>query len=312
MTTTTKKRHSKRHVKKQREDVYTRITNQVIAQLEQGVRPWMKPWNAEHAAGRITRPLRCNGERYNGINILVLWESAEAQGFACPIWLTFKQAQELGGHVKKGEHGTPVVYASTFSKSEENDAGDSTDKEIPFLKQYTAFNAEQCEGLPDRFYELKQAPAGDLERIEQADQFFKHTGATIHEGGNRACYIQSQDIIRMPRIETFSNAESFSATLAHEITHWTKHPSRLDRDLGRKKWGDEGYAIEELTAEMGSAFLCADLNITPELRDDHASYLDHWLTVLKQDKRAIFQAASMASKAVNYLHDLQPAPITVD
>ncbi|MCD0462085.1 ArdC family protein [Roseiconus lacunae] len=310
MSTTTTKSRGNRGSSNKREDVYTRITNQVIAQLEQGVRPWMKPWNAEHAAGRITRPLRCNGEAYNGINILMLWESAEEQGFACPLWLTFKQAKELGGHVRKGEHGSSVVYASTFSKTEETDAGETIDKDIPFLKQYTVFNAEQCEGLPDRFYALKQAPISDIERIAEADSFFRGTGAEIVEGGNRACYVQSQDVIRMPKLETFVDAESHAATLAHELTHWTKHVSRLDRDLGRKKWGDEGYAMEELVAEMGAAFLCADLGITPELRDDHASYLDYWLTVLKQDKRAIFQAASLASKAVAFLHDLQPATQT--
>lgn len=306
MSTTTTKASRKRSATTKREDVYARITNQVIAQLESGVRPWMKPWDAEHAAGRICRPLRHNGEVYNGINILMLWESAEAQGFACPLWLTFKQAKGLGGHVRKGEHGSPVVFASTFSKTEEDDSGESVDKQIPFLKQYTVFNAEQCEGLPDRFYKLRQTLNSDIERISHADAFIRKTGADIRESGNRACYVQSLDAIRMPRIETFRDAESFTATLVHELTHWTKHESRLDRDLGRKKWGDEGYAREELVAEMGAAFLCADLGITPELRDDHASYIDHWLSVLKKDKRAIFQAASLASKAVGYLHELQP------
>lgn len=289
-----------------RTDIYTRVTDRIVEQLEQGIRPWLKPWSAEHAAGRINRPLRSNFQPYNGINILMLWASAEDQGFCSPLWLTFNQCKELGGHVKKGEHGSPVVYASTFKKEEEGDDGESTERDIPFLKQYTVFNAEQCEGLPERFYEMKTEPKPMLERIAAADQFFKQTGADIREGGNQAYYTISHDNIRMPRIETFRDAEAHAAVTAHELTHWTRHPSRLDRDLGRKRFGDAGYAMEELVAELGSAFLCADLGITPELRDDHASYIANWLDVLKNDKRAVFTAASHASKAIDYLHSLQP------
>lgn len=288
-----------------RTDIYTRVTDRIVEQLEQGIRPWLKPWSAEHAAGRINRPLRSNFQPYNGINILMLWASAEDQGFCSPLWLTFNQCKELGGHVKKGEHGSPVVYASTFKKEEEGDDGESTERDIPFLKQYTVFNAEQCEGLPERFYELKTEPKPMLERIAAADQFFKHTGADIREGGNQAYYTISHDYVRIPRIETFRDAEAHAAVTAHELTHWSRHPSRLDRDLGRKRFGDAGYAMEELVAELGSAFLCADLGITPELRDDHASYIANWLEVLKNDKRAVFTAASHASKAIDYLHSLQ-------
>ena len=292
--------------KSERIDIYTRVTNRIIEQLEQGIRPWLKPWDAEHAAGRITRPLRSNFEPYHGINILMLWASAEEHGFCSPLWLTFQQCKEFGGHVKKGEHGSPVVYASTFKKEEPTETGDSVERDIPFLKQYTVFNAEQCEGLPDRFYELKTEPKELVERIVSADQFFRNTKADIREGGNQAYYTITHDYIRMPRIETFRDAEAHAATTAHELTHWTRHPSRLDRDLGRKRFGDAGYAAEELVAEMGAAFLCADLGITPEIREDHASYIASWLQVLKDDKRAVFTAASHASKAVDYLHSLQP------
>lgn len=282
-------------------DVYQRVTNRIIEMLEAGVRPWHKPWDAEHAAGRITRPLRHNGTPYNGINILMLWDSAMEQGFACPIWLTFKQAKELGGHVKKGQKGSPVAYASTFKKEEQTEDGQGVEREIPFLKQYSVFNAEQCDGLPEHFYATKKAPNTEIEPIEGAKAFFDSTGAKIEEGGNRACYVEAHDLIRMPRIEAFDSAESHAATLAHEMVHWTKHPSRLDRDLGRKKWGDAGYAMEELVAEMGSAFVCADLAITPAVRTDHADYIGHWLEVLKENTRAVFTAASMASKAVEFL-----------
>lgn len=291
-----------------RVDIQTRITNQIVEQLSAGVRPWFKPWNAEYLAGRISRPLRHNGQKYSGVNVVTLWLSAELQGFACPFWLTYQQAKELGGHVKKGEHGSPVVYASTFKKKETTDDGQEVEEEIPFYKEYTVFNAEQCEGLPPHFTALAGPPQETLQRIEHADRFFANTGAKIESGGNRAYYALEPDRIRLPPFETFRDAESFAATLAHECCHWTRHPSRLNRDLGRKKWGDAGYAMEELVAELGSAFLCADLNITPEIREDHASYIHEWLKVLQEDKRAIFTAASHASKAVDYLHGLQPQP----
>jgi antirestriction protein ArdC len=289
-----------------RADIYTRVTDRIIKELEAGVIPWMKPWNAEHAAGRITRPLRFNGLPYSGINVLMLWSEAEEKGYSAPIWMTFQQARELGGHVKKGEHGSPVVYASKFKKNETGDDGCEVEREIPFLKEYTVFNVEQIEGLPEKYYALKQEPKPQMERIAEADEFFKNTGAEVREGGTQAYYSISNDYVQMPRIETFKDAESHAATMAHELTHWTRHPSRLNRDFGRKRFGDEGYAVEELVAELGSAFLCADLNIEPEVRQDHASYIANWLNVLKDDKRAIFSAASHASKAVEYLHGLQP------
>lgn len=263
-------------------------------------------WNAEHAAGRITRPLRHNGEKYHGINIIVLWMVAETQGFNCPFWLTFQQAKQLGGFVKKGEHGSPVVYASTYKKNDTDESGEKVERDCRCLKQFTVFNACQVEGLPEHYYALAEPPKETMQRIEQADRFFANTNADIRNGGNRAYYNLTDDFIRMPPFETFRDAESHAATLAHELTHWTRHASRLNRDFGRKRFGDEGYAMEELVAELASAFLCADLQITPELRDDHASYLDHWLKVLKDDKRAIFTAASHASQAVGCLHRLQP------
>ncbi|MBX9791040.1 MAG: ssDNA-binding domain-containing protein [Pirellulales bacterium] len=291
---------------KTRTDVYERVTSKIVEALESGVRPWFQPWSVEHAAGRITRPLRHNFTPYKGINVLMLWAAAELQGYACPLWLTFNQARDLGGHVKKGEHGSPVVYASTFKKTDTNDAGDEIEQEIPFLKQYTVFNVEQIEELPERFYQKASEPVSILERIEDADKFFANTKAEIRYGGNRAYYALEADRIQLPPYQTFRDVESHAATLAHELTHWTRHETRLNRDLGRKKWGDCGYAMEELVAELGSAFLCADLHITPEVRDDHASYIASWLEVLKNDKRAIFSAASHASKAVDYLHGLQP------
>jgi antirestriction protein ArdC len=289
----------------EKQDVYTRITNKIVADLEQGVRPWMKPWNASNTTGRITRPLRHNGVPYSGINILMLWASSIEQGFAAPIWMTFKQAFELNAHVRKGQKGSLVVYANSITKTEDDGSGNEVEREIPFMKGYTVFNVEQIEGLPEIYYTVPEMKLTTVERIERAEAFFASTRADIRYRGDRAFYSCDGDYIQMPVIEAFRDAESFYATLAHEGTHWTRHASRLERDFGRKTWGDEGYAREELVAELGAAFLCADLGLTPEVRDDHAAYIATWLIALKNDKRAIFSAAAHAQKAVDFLHQFQ-------
>ena len=285
-----------------RQNVYSRITSQIIACLEQGVRPWVKPWNAEHAAGRITQPLRFNLQPYSGINILSLWMSAAAQGFAAPIWMTFRQAIELNAHVRKGEKGSLVVYANAITRSErDEETGEDIEREIPYLKGYTVFNVEQIEGLPDHYY-AKAVPRLDpVARIDRAENFFASSKATIRHGGSRAYYAQEVDYIQMPPFECFRDAESYYCTLAHELMHWTKHPSRLARDFGRKQWGDEGYAQEELVAELGTAFLCADLELASEPREENASYIANWLEVLKNDTHFIFKAAAHAQRAADYL-----------
>ena len=279
-------------------DVYSRITNKIVADLEQGVRPWMKPWSSEHAAGRISRPLRHNGIPYKGINAVMLWSAATSKGYSCPLWLTFKQAIELGGNVRKGETGELVVYANRITRTETNDKGEERERDIPFLKGYTVFNAEQCDGLPAHYSAPALPPAlSPPDRIAHADRFFANTGAEIRHGGTQAYYNIGADFVQMPPFETFRDAESHAATIAHELTHWTRHDRRLSRDFGRVRHGDEGYAREELVAELGAAFLSADLGITPEIRDDHAAYIRNWLTVLKNDKRFIFSAAANAQRA---------------
>lgn len=291
-----------------RTDVYQRVTNTIIAELEKGVRPWMKPWNAEHAAGRITRPLRANGLPYRGINVVMLWSEAIAKGFAAPIWMTFKQALELNAHVRKGETGSLVVYADRLTRTTTDaESGEATERSIPFLKGYTVFNVEQIEGLPAHFYAKATPVTETVPRIARAEQFFTAIGADIRHGGTMAYYAAGSDHVQMPPFEAFRDAESYYATLAHESVHWTKHTSRLDRDLGRKRFGDAGYAMEELVAELGAAFLCADLALTPEVRDDHAAYVASWLKVLKNDARAIFSAAAHAQRAADFLHARQTA-----
>jgi antirestriction protein ArdC len=199
-----------------------------------------------------------------------------------------------------------VVYANSITKTETNDNGDDVEREIPFMKGYTVFNVEQIEGLPAHYYAQPENPLPLSERIENADRFMTATGAVINHGGNRAFYAPARDVIQLPAFEAFRDNESYYATALHELTHWTKHEKRLDRDFGRQKFGDEGYAREELVAELGAAFLCADLDITPEIRDDHAAYLASWLKVLREDKRAIFSAAAHAQRAADYLCGLQP------
>lgn len=291
-----------------RTDFYARITEKIIADLEQGVRPWVKPWSTGHLADRVSRPLRHNGLPYQGINTLLLWSESVAKGFASPFWMSFKQALELGGHVRKGETGTTVVFAGSYSKTETNVNGEEVERGVPFLKAYTVFCADQIEELPSHYYATAEPPAKSVERIEHADRFFDNTGAKICYGGGTAFYSPSTDHIQLPHPESFRDMASFVAIRGHETLHWTAAPNRMNRDLNRYHKDPTARAREELLVEVGSCFLCADLGIVPELepRPDHASYIQSWLTVLGSDQRAIFTAAAHAQRAVAYLHDLQP------
>jgi len=295
--------------KTERQDVYTRITGQIVADLEKGVRPWVKPWNAEHAAGRITRPLRHNAQPYSGINILSLWMSAMAQNFAAPIWMTFRRALELDAHVRKGEKGSLVVYAKSITCTEHDEkSGEDVEREIPFLKAYSVFNVEQIDGLPGIYYAKSVAPLDPVARIDHAEKFLHATGVTISHGGTHAYYNHSTDAVQMPPFESFRDADSYYSTLAHELTHATAHKTRLDRDFGGHRFGSNAYAQEELVAELGAAFLCADLELTLEPREDHAAYIVNWLEVLQNDNRAVFTAAAHAQKAADFIHKFSAQP----
>jgi len=292
-------------VMKNRTDIYTRVTDRIVEALERGVRPWVQPW-ASQTTCRVSRPLRHNGVPYRGVNVLLLWAEATDRGFTSPYWLTFRQALELNGHVRRGETGSVVVYSKQLTKTVLDEAGEALEEARSLLRSYVVFNVDQIDGLPAEYYPIGTERNDSVNRIQAADDFFTHTGAVIVQGGDKACYIPSLDRIHIPRIESFKDAESFYSTLAHETTHWTLHPTRLDRNFGSKRWGDEGYAVEELVADCGAAFLCTDLNLNLEPREDHASYLAHWLKVLKADRHAIFSAASHAQRACDHLHGLQP------
>lgn len=291
-----------------RVDLYTRITERIVADLEEGTRPWVQPWNAGKAIGRIGRPLRHNGQPYTGLNVLLLWSEGEARGFDSTIWMTLRQANELGAHIRKGESGATVVYASRFTKTEVDAAGGEIERDIPFLKAYTVFNCDQIVDLPEHYYQRPAPPADPINRIAHADRFFANTGAKIRNGGSKAFYSPSSDSIQMPELQAFRDAESYVAVLGHECIHWAGAPHRLNRDLSRYHKDLTERAREELCADIGACFLCADLGIVPELepRPDHASYVASWLKLLDGDRRAIFQAAAHAQRAVAYLHDLQP------
>jgi len=281
-------------------DLYATVTAQIIAELEAGVRPWTRPWEAAHSAGPVSRPLRHSLEPYSGINVVLLWSRAMLAGYEAPIWMTFRQALSLGAHVRKGERGATVVYADRSVRTEAGDDGRDVDRTIPFLKAYTVFNIAQIEGLPDRFSGPVTETLDDGQRIDRAERFFAATGADVRHGGDQAWYSPDLDQVRMPPFGRFHDAQGYYATLAHECTHWTGHASRLGRDqTGRM--GTAAYAREELVAELGAAFLCADLGLALRPREDHAAYLDHWLGVLREDKRAIFTAAAQAQRACDHL-----------
>jgi antirestriction protein ArdC len=289
-------------------DIYSQITQKIITDLEKGQLTWRKPWSDKNLASHVMRPLRWNDIPYTGINTIMLWATAAEKGYASPYWMTYRQATDMKAHIRKGEKGASVVYADKFTKEEKGVDGTTSVQQIPFLKVYTVFNASQIEGLPEAFYKLPEPIiVNEEKRIEALEQFFEQTKANIFTG-SKAAYSVATDRIEMPPFECFTDATGYYATLAHELTHWTRHPRRLDRDFDRKKWGDEGYAKEELVAELGACFLGADLGFAPKSYEEHAAYIKGWLIVLKNDSRFIFHAAAHAQKAVEYVRSLQESP----
>lgn len=289
----------------QHKDLYQEITDKIIAQMEQGVLPWVQPWDSSHAACAVGLPSNASTQRhYSGINILILWGAVIDREFTSQNWLTFKQAKALGGTVRKGEHGQIVCYADRFTPQSEREQARVDGREaqaIPFLKRYRVFNIDQCDGLPDDIMASPQ-PLPEREIIPRAEELAKASGSDIRHGGGRAFYSPLLDYIQLPPQPAFTDQINYYRTLFHELAHQVGHPSRLNRDQ-TGSFGSKAYAREELVAEMGSAFICAALNIVPTIR--HADYLAGWLEVLKEDKRAIFRAASQAGKVAEYLFALE-------
>lgn len=283
-----------------REDIYTQVTASLCEALERGVRPWAPSWDTANA---FALPIRSTGETYRGVNVLLLWAAAASKGFDQPRWMTFKQADALGANVRKGERATRVVYAGRIVREGEAqpDTAEPGTVQIPFLKGYSVFNVQQIDGLGSDWFTAPPTPRAEPDRNAEADAFFGAVGAVVQHGGGRAFYSPSLDRVQMPQMGVFTSAEAYYATLAHELVHWTGHENRMARTFG-KRFGDHAYAAEELVAEIGAAFVCATMGVSAEPREDHASYLDGWLRLLKSDKRAIFTAASAAQAACDFLH----------
>mgnify|MGYP001319190953 CR=1 FL=1 len=284
-----------------RTSLYDDITNKIIAELEAGRVPWVQPWGTAAAKAPLAMPANAaTGRVYSGINVLILWGAIIEHGFPVQSWLTFRQALSLGGHVRKGERGTTVVYANRFIPDDEKKRAQETGEEaqaIPFLKRFTVFNIAQCEDLPDGLAVTPPAPEPGV--IEpRVEALIKATGIDFRIGGDRAFYVPARDYVQVPPPQSYFEPINWHRTALHELGHAMGHASRLGRDL-TGSFGSKKYAFEELVAEMNAAFCCASLGIVPTVR--HADYIGSWLEVLREDNRAIVRAASQASKAADWL-----------
>ncbi|WP_257538979.1 ArdC family protein [Sphingobium sp. CFD-1] len=284
-------------------DIYEQVTARIISQLEAGRLPWVQPWvKAGEGTGACPALPRnaLSGRDYSGINILLLWGELIAKGYPSQNWLTFRQAIQAGGNVRKGEHGCMLVYADRFipeaEKARARESGEEA-RAVPFLKRFTVFNIAQCEGLEGQII-ADPVPLPEREIVPVAEEVIAASGVDFRVGGDKAYYMPSLDVVQVPPQPAFFEQINYYRTCLHELTHATGHGSRLARDL-TNGFGTPGYAREELIAEMGSAFLCASLGIVPTVR--HSDYIGAWLAVLREDNRAIFRAARAASLAADWL-----------
>ena len=281
-------------------DLYADVTARILAELEAGAAPWVKPWSA--TPGLNTPSNAMTGRPYSGINVLSLW-STRAASYRTPRFLTFKRALEAGGAVRKDEHGHKVVFVKRLSVQDKREGTVEGDQKIiPMMREYTVFNIDQCDGLPEKITNpVTKAPRNHDERCSLADAFMASSKADIREGHGEAFFSLTTDFVSMPAFEAFKSADNFYCVAFHELGHWTGHKSRLDRDL-KNRFGTKAYAAEELVAELTSAFLCAEFDFGGDLR--HAGYIANWATLLRDDQRAFFTAASKAQAAADYLRGL--------
>ncbi len=289
------------------EDTRKGIVQRLIDALANGTPPWIQPWDENKDGGRPSNPV--TGRTYSGINVSILWSEGIRKGYDSDRWVTLRQANSLGGRVKKGQRGTTVVFYKKLQVYRRQSGSDEIDAEemdvIKMMRTYTVFNIEQCVGLPSGVVSAP-APAQWTELSSVCD-FVEATGAEIVHGDDTACYVPKKDRIRMPAKAAFSDRAGYYPTLFHEMIHWTGHSSRLDRPGIRQSTsvGSTEYAFEELVAEIGSAYLCADFGIQGELR--HESYVASWIEVLDSDPKAIFTAAAQAEQAVSFLKEAAQA-----
>jgi len=289
-----------------RANLYDEITDKIIAELEVGRVPWVQPWGTAAAKAPLAMPKNAStSRRYSGVNVLILWGAVIEQGFTGQSWLTFRQALSLGGHVRKGERGTTVVYADRFIPDDEKKRAAESGQEaqaIPFLKRFTVFNTDQCDELPDEIATVAPPPPPGM--IEpRVEALIKATGIDFRIGGNRAFYVPAGDYVQVPPPAAYFEPINWHRTALHELGHASGHHSRLNRDLSGAH-GSKKYAFEELIAELCAAFSCASLGIVPTVR--HADYIGSWLEALREDNRAIVRAASQASKAADFILGFLP------
>lgn len=282
-------------------NIYEEVTNSIIEAIEKGVTPWKRPWQNGKAG---VLPLRHNDIKYQGVNVVSLWDKADRQCFSSPYWMTFKQAIELDGKIRKGEKSARSIFFKKLIVKGENAKGEEEDQTIPMIKTYPVFNASQIDGLPEHFYNEPE-PLNKDERIKKAEIFFNHTKADVRSGGTKAFYSPSQDTIQVPHFESVTCADRYYTILAHEVIHWTGTEKRLNREKGNSE-DDKKYMFEELVADIGASFVSAHLGLKPQIENHHAPYVSHYLKLLKEDKKAIFRASAKAQEALSYLVDLQP------
>jgi antirestriction protein ArdC len=289
-----------------RKDVAAEITAKIISSLEAGVMPWRRPWYGSRVS--VSLPRRSTGDFYRGVNTILLWYGAAARGYTSPYWLSFKQAAHHGAHVRKSERGETVVYYGSGSLTEVGADGTETEARYRFLKSYTVFNADQIDGLPDRFYLAPSAVA--VSPLLKHEAWFQKLDIARILTRDVACYIPSRDVIGMPPLAAFDDAETYAATLNHEAVHATAASHRVGRDLSKRF--KAAIAAEELVAEIGAAILGAHLHLPPDHIFDHAAYIESWMSILQSDKRAFFHAAAQAQLAVDWLIAKSPPPDVAD
>jgi antirestriction protein ArdC len=290
-------------------DVYQTVTDRIVSMIERGAGEWRMPWHAAptgEPGAPVAMPRNVTGRTYRGVNVPLLWAAAEAFGYGSPVWATYKQWQERGAQVRRGEKSTLVVFWKRIEVQAEADGddGDGDTETRLIARGYAVFNAAQVDGNDPPPPAGGAAKRPEPQRIEAVEAFFRNVGAVVRHVGSRAFYTLAGDYIQMPELRQFLAADRYYSTLAHEHVHWTGAAHRCAREFGNR-FGDEAYAFEELIAELGAAFLCADLGLSNEPRPDHAAYIASWLRVLKGDKRAIFTAASKAQAAADYLAGFQ-------
>lgn len=282
-------------------DIYTRVTQQIITAIETGAATgtYRMPWH--NWGEQSIRPINATtGQAYRGINTLLLWAAAEAGAYSSGRWATYRQWTEAGAQVRKGEKSTFIIFwknSTDTGHAADNDADATTAPGRFVARAFHVFNEDQVDGAPERPQQIETSE----QAVTAAAEFICRTGIQIRHGGDQACYVPSIDQVWLPQPAQFRDTEGYYATLAHEAIHWTGAKHRLDRAFD-DRFGDESYAVEELVAELGAAFLAADLHLRPEPRPDHARYIASWLKVLKNDPKAILSAAARAQQAVDYLN----------